>query len=87
MCPYRNTIIEYLDSQKVTVQPALHMGPMPMSVSQKAGMMWPVWGKSLGKFGIRLVAVAKDCCRCPVAVPTVTFGAEGSTLLTGASGA
>ena len=49
------------------------------------GITWPVVGKFSGREGRFNSAVPVDCWTCPVAVPTLTFGAVGLKLIWGAS--
>ena len=46
------------------------MGPTPMSVLVKSGMMYPVVGKSADNCGIGRVAFHADVATCSLAVPT-----------------
>ena len=46
------------------------MGPKPMSVLVKSGMMYPVVGKSAENFGIGRVDFSTDVATCPLDVPT-----------------
>ena len=55
----------------MTVQFASHMGPTPMSVLVKDGMMYPVVGKSADNCGIGRVAFAADVSTCPLSVLTL----------------
>ena len=54
-----------------TVQFASQMGPTPISVLVKVGMMYPVVGKSAANWGIGRVAVATDVATCPLPVPNL----------------
>ena len=54
-----------------TVQFVSQMGPTPISVLVKLGMMYPVVGKSAANCGIGRVAFASDVDTCPFAVPTL----------------
>ena len=69
----------------VNVQSASHSGPTPIKVCLNLGMICPVTGKSYGGLGIFSSPVPTELCVCPVAVPTVTLGAERSMLTMGAS--
>ena len=54
-----------------TLQSASQIGPIPINVLVKEGMMYPVVGKSAAYCGTGSVAVAVDLNICPFAVPTV----------------
>ena len=54
-----------------TVQLESHMGPTPISVLVKVGIMYPVVGKSSANCGIGRVAFAADVATCPLSVPTL----------------
>ena len=69
----------------VTVQSASHSGSTPIMICRKPGMMCPVTGNPEGSFGRFKSPVPAEFCDWPVAVPTVTFGAERSMLTMGAS--
>ena len=58
-----------------TRQSASHILPIPKRVCLNDGMPWPVLGKLAGSIGIFSSAVPVDCWTCPVAVPTLIFGA------------
>ena len=47
------------------------MGPTPISALVKAGMMYPVVGKSDSNFGIGSIAVAENFSTYPFSVPTL----------------
>ena len=51
------------------------------------GMTWPVLGKVAGSIGISNSAVPVNGWTCPVAVPTLIFGAAGLKLMWVAGGA
>ena len=70
-----------------TVQFASHMGPTPMSILVKYGMMYPVVGKSAANCGIGGVDFAADVATCPLAVPTLIVAALVSSGPCGAFGA
>ena len=74
-------------SVNVTVQSASQSGPTPMKVWRKPGIICPVIGNYDGSWGKFKSLVPVDFCDCPVAVPTLTFGAERLTLTMGASAA
>ena len=69
----------------VTVQYASHSGPTHIKVCRNRGMICPVTGNPEGGFGRFNSPVPVDFWDWPVAVPTVNFGAERSTLTMGAS--
>ena len=69
----------------VTVQSASHSRPTPIRVCQNPGMICPVTGNPEVSYGIFNFPVPVEFCDWPVAVPTVTFGAERSMLTMGAS--
>ena len=69
----------------VTVHSASHSGPTHIKVCQNPGMICPVTGNPERRFGIFNSHVPVDCWDWPVAVPTVTVGAEQSTLTMGES--
>ena len=69
----------------VTVQSASHSGPTPIKVWRNPGMICPVTGNPEGSFGRFNSPVPVEFWDWPVAVPTVTFGAERSMLTMGAS--
>ena len=54
-----------------TLQSASQIGPTPISVLVKEGMMYPIVGKSAANWGMGSVAVAVDFTIFPFAVPTV----------------
>ena len=54
-----------------TVQFASQIGPTPMSVFVKVGMMYYFVGKSEFNCGMGSVAVAIELATCPFAVPTL----------------
>ena len=69
----------------VTVQSASHSGPTHIKVCLNTGMICPVTSKSeriLGRFNS---PVTVELCVWPVAVPTVTLGAERSMFTLGMS--
>ena len=70
---------------KVTVQSASQIGPTPIKVCQKPGMRCPLIGNPDGIWGKYRSPIPVYCWVCPVTVPTVTFGAVRSMLITGAS--
>ena len=70
-----------------TVQFASQMGPTPISVLVKVGMMYPVVGKSAASCGIDSVAFAAYVATCPFAVPTFIVLALLSSGPCGAFGA
>ena len=49
------------------------------------GITWPFVGKFAGREGRLSSDVPVDRCTCPVAVPTLTFGADESKLQIAAS--
>ena len=63
------------------------MGPTPMSVLVKAGMMYTVLGKSDANCGIGRVAFAADVATFTLAVPTLIVAALVSSGPCGAFGA
>ena len=69
----------------VTVQYTSHSGPTPIKVCLNPGMKCPVTGKSYGSLGRFNSPVPAELCVCPVAVPTVTLGAERYMFTMGAS--
>ena len=69
----------------VTVQPASQIGPTPIKVWRNPGMRCPLIVNTYGRWGKSKYPVPVDCWVCPVAVPTLTFGAERSMLTIGAS--
>ena len=69
----------------VNVQSASHSGPTPINVRRKLGINCTLSGNPGGRWGKARPLVPVDCWVCPVAVPTVTFGATLSMLTTGAS--
>ena len=58
-----------------TLQSASQIGPTPISVLVKEGIMYPVVGNSAANWGMGIVAVAADFTICLFAVPTV-IGAD-----------
>ena len=70
---------------KVTVQLASYSGPTPIKVWRKPGMRCPLIGNPDGIWGKSKSPVPVYCWVFPVAVPTLTFGAERSMLTTGVS--
>ena len=70
---------------KVNVQSESNSGPTHTKVWWKPGMSFPLSGNPNGRWGKYRSPVTVDCWVCPVAVPTVTFGAASSMLTTGAS--
>ena len=69
----------------VTVQSASHSGPTHIRVCWNPGMICPVNGNPKGNFGIFNTPVPVEFWYWPVAVQTVTFGAERLILTIGAS--
>ena len=69
----------------VTVQSASHSEPTIIKVCLNPGMICPVTGKSEGSLGRFNSPVPVELCVWPVAVPTVTLGAEQSMLTMEAS--
>ena len=67
--PAENTVTYCLVNE--TVQYESHMGPTPIIVLVKDGMMYPVVGKSSTKCRIGSVAVADNISTCPIDVPTL----------------
>ena len=51
------------------------MGPTSMSVLVKAGMVYPIVGKSAVNCGIDRVAFDADFATCPLDVPTLLVAA------------
>ena len=70
---------------KVTVQSESHSGTTPTKVWRKPGMRCPLIGNPDGRWGKPRSFFPVDCCVCPVAVHTVTFGATQFMLTTGES--
>ena len=70
-----------------TVQFASHMGPTPISVLVKVGMMYPVVWKFTANFGICRVAFAADAATFSLAVPTMILVALVSSISCVAFGA
>ena len=70
---------------KVTVKTASYSGTNPIKVWRKPGMRDPLIGNLNGRWGKSKSPVPVDCWVYPVAVPTLTFGAERYMLTTGAS--
>ena len=58
-----------------TVQSASYMGPTPMRVLAKDGMMYIVVVIYAANCRIVSVAVSDDLSTCPIAVPTLICGA------------
>ena len=69
---------------KVTVQSASQSGPAPIKVWRKPGMRCPLIGNTYGIWDKSKSRVPVNCWVCPVAVPTLTLGAERSMLTIGA---
>ena len=69
----------------VTVQSASQSGPTPIKLWRNPGIICPVIGNPDGSWGKFKPPVPVDCCDWPVAVPTLTFGAERLMLTMGAS--
>ena len=69
----------------VTVQSASQSGPTHIKLWRYPGMICPVNGNPEGSLGGFNSPVPVDCWDWPVTVPTVTFGAERSTLTMRAS--
>ena len=69
-----------------TIQFASHMGPKPMSVLEKAGVMYPVVGKSDANCGIGRVTFAADVETFTLDVPTLIVAALVSSGPCGAFG-
>ena len=69
----------------VTVQSTSHIRPTSIKVCLNPGMICPVTGKPDGSLGRFNSPVPVEFCVWPVAVPTVTLGAERSILTMGAS--
>ena len=63
------------------------MGPTPMSVLVKDGMMYPVVGKSAANWGIGRVAFDDYFSTCQLAMPTLIVAALVSGGPCGAVGA
>ena len=63
------------------------MGPTPMSVLVKSGMMYPVVGKSAANCGIGRVAFTADAATCPLAVPPLIVLTLVASVPCGAFGA
>ena len=59
----------------VIVQSESQSGPTPIKVWRNPGIVCPVIGNPEGICGKFKSPVPVDCCDCPVAVPTLTFGA------------
>ena len=70
---------------KVTVQSESQSRHTPIKVWRKPGMRFPLIGNPDGVWGKSKCPVPVDCWVFPVAVPTLTFGAERSMLTLGAS--
>ena len=68
-----------------TVQSESKSGPTHIKVWWNPGMICPVTGNLEGSWGKFNYPVPMDCWDWPVAVHTVTFGAERLTLTMGAS--
>ena len=71
----------------VTVQSASQIGSTPIKVWWKPGIICPVIGNTDESWGKFKSPVPVDFCDWPVAVPTLTLGAERSMLTMGASAA
>ena len=71
----------------VTVQSASQSGPTPIKVLRNPGIICPVIGNPDGSWGKFRSPVPVVCCDWPVALTTLTFGSERSTLTIGASAA
>ena len=71
----------------VTVQSASQSGPTPIKVCRKPGIIFPVFGNPDGIWGKFKSPVPVDFFVWPVAVPTLTVGAERLTLTMGESAA
>ena len=69
----------------MTVKSASQSGPTPIKVLWNPGIICPVIGNPDGSWGKFKSPVPVDCRDCPVAVPTLNFGAKRSTLTMGAS--
>ena len=63
------------------------MGPTPISLLVKEGMMYPVLGKYAANLGMGIVALADDCSTCPFDVPTFIVAALVSGGPCGSDGA
>ena len=63
-----------------TLQSASQILPIPRRVCLNDGITWPFVGKLAGREGRLSSDVPVDSCTFPVAVPTLTFGADGSKL-------
>ena len=72
---------------KVTVQSASQSGIVPIKVWRKPVIICPVIGNPDGSWGKFKSHVPLHCCVWPVAVPTLTVGAERLMLMMGASAA
>ena len=70
---------------KANAKSASHSKPTPIKVWRKPGMSCPLIGKPNGRWGKSKSPVPVYCWVFPVAVPTLTFGAERSMLTTGVS--
>ena len=68
---------------KVTAQLASRRGTTSIKVWRKPGIRFPLIGNSDGRWGEPRLPVPWDCWVCPVALPTVTYGAARSMLTTG----
>ena len=93
-CPHSRRIgLSYGDRtvtssfQNTTVQFASQIGPTPMSVFVKVGMMYPFVGKSEFNYGMGSVAVAIELATCPFASPTLICFSVVSISLYGVFGA
>ena len=69
------------------MQFASQIGPTPMSVFVKVGMMYPFVGKPASNCGIGSVAFAIEHATCPFAVSTLIFLAVVFIWTDGAFGA
>ena len=69
----------------VTVHYASQSGPTPIKVWRNPGSTYPVIRNPDGIWDKFKFPVPVDCCDWPVAVFTLTFGAERLTLTMGAS--
>ena len=70
-----------------TQQSASQILPIPKRVCLNDVMTWPVLGKVVGSMGVFNSDVPVDFWTCPVAVPTLIFGAARLKLIRGAAGA
>ena len=67
-CGDRNVTYSFINT---TVQFASQIGPTPMSVFVKVGMMYPFVGKSEFNCGMGSIAVSIEISTCPFAVHTL----------------